>query len=333
MEGGKIVLVTGGTGLVGKAIRRICHSLAPGCKWIFVGSFLDLQEDYMRVRNFFSIYQPTSVIHLAAKVGGMYLNERAKLDMFYHNMHINEHIIRACLEFQVERVVLCLSTCVYPDGIEYPFHEASLHSGPPHPSNEGYAYAKRMLELQARLLNERKAKTGQGPSFFCVIPTNIYGPDDNFSLEDGHVIPGLIHRCYLAVRDGTPFVVKGSGAAVRQFIHADDVARCILSVLFCKSTEIDQKIARHGVILAPAPEAEVSIAHLVETIAKAFALPNERILFDPSFSDGQLRKTASNQLLMECFPDCVSRFIDFDEGLRATVTWFAQNYQSHHFRK
>ena len=92
-----------------------------------------------------------------------------------------------------------------------------LHNGPPHTSNSGYAWAKRMLEVQSRLYREQF-----GRNYSCIIPTNIYGPHDNFSLEDGHVIPALIHRCYLAKQRGERFIVKGSGTPMRQFIYSLD---------------------------------------------------------------------------------------------------------------
>jgi len=103
-----------------------------------------------------------------------------------------------------------------------PLTEDVLHAGPPHPSNEGYAYAKRMMDVHSRILEQ------EGIQSICLIPTNIYGPNDNFNLNDAHVMPALIHRCYLAKKSDTPFVVKGTGKPIRQFIHSRDLAKIIL---------------------------------------------------------------------------------------------------------
>ena len=103
-----------------------------------------------------------------------------------------------------------------------------LHDGAPHESNYPYAYAKRLLEITSRAYNENYPN---GCKFICVIPTNIYGEHDNFSLEDGHVIPSLIHRCYLAKKDNKSFVIKGTGKPLRQFIYSKDLAKLILWVM------------------------------------------------------------------------------------------------------
>lgn len=105
--------------------------------------------------------------------------------------------MECCREFNVAKLVSCLSTCVFPDKTSYPIDETMVHNGPPHPSNEGYAYAKRMIDVMNKCYREE-----YGSNFTSIIPTNIYGPDDNYSIEDGHVIPGLIHKCYLAKQNG-----------------------------------------------------------------------------------------------------------------------------------
>ena len=109
---------------------------------------------------------------------------------------MNSNIIHEAAMRKVEKLIVFLSTCVFPDSVEYPLDETKIHLGPPHSSNDAYAYAKRMLEVQSRAYQEQ-----YNDNFICVIPTNIYGPFDNFNLQDSHVIPGLIHKCYLAKRN------------------------------------------------------------------------------------------------------------------------------------
>ena len=106
---------------------------------------------------------------------------------------MNDNVFEACREFGVGKLVSCLSTCIFPDKTSYPIDETMVHNGPPHPSNEGYAYAKRMIDV----LNRAYAQEF-GLPYTSIIPTNIYGPHDNYHLEDSHVIPGLIHKMYLA---------------------------------------------------------------------------------------------------------------------------------------
>lgn len=130
---------------------------------------------------------------------------------------------------QVKKVISCLSTCIFPDKTTYPIDETMVHNGPPHFSNEGYAYAKRMLEVMSRLYT----KEYEGETLFTtVIPTNIFGPYDNFHVHDGHVLPAIIHRAYLAKRAGDPqFAVWGTGAPLRQFIYSKDLGKLFLWVL------------------------------------------------------------------------------------------------------
>lgn len=125
------------------------------------------------------------MIHLAACVGGIFRNMRQRVEMYRYNVLMNDNIMEACREFGVKKLVSCLSTCVFPDKTSYPIDESMLHNGPPFTSHEGYAYAKRMIDIMNR--NYYKE---YGCQFTSVIPTNIYGPHDYYNLEDGHVIPG-----------------------------------------------------------------------------------------------------------------------------------------------
>jgi GDP-L-fucose synthase len=191
----KTVLVTGGTGLVGKALQRIVKllDLDNQEQWVFLSSKDADLRDPAQTELLFSKYKPNYVIHLAAFVGGLFKNIKYKVEFWRYNTIMNENILHYSHKYNVEKVISCLSTCIFPDKTTYPIDETMIHDGPPHQSNEGYAYAKRMIDVQNRLYAEE-----YGCKFTSVIPTNIYGPNDNFHLEDSHVIPGLIHKCYLA---------------------------------------------------------------------------------------------------------------------------------------
>ena len=156
---GKVILVTGGTGLVGQAIKwvlandkddRFCKG--DGEQWIFLSSGdgdLRREED---VVNVFNKYKPTHVIHLAAMVGGLFKNMAQEADFFRDNFMINNNVLHTAHFNKVRKLVACLSTCIFPDDIKLPFDESAVHLGPPHPSNYGYAYAKRMVDVQCRYL-------------------------------------------------------------------------------------------------------------------------------------------------------------------------------------
>ena len=191
---------------------------------------------------------------------------------------------------------------------------AQVHDGAPHKSNEGYAYAKRMIDVMNRCYAEE-----YGCNFTAVIPTNVYGPHDNYSIEDGHVVPGLIHKCYKAVESGEDLVIWGTGKPLRQFIFSHDLARLTLWVAR-DYTEIDP------IILAPDEAEEVSIADVAYMVADAFGLPRSRIKFDTDKSDGQFKKTASNAKLRRYQPDFA--FTPMREGIQQAVDWFKANYET-----
>eukprot|EP01100_Stratorugosa_tubuloviscum_P007445 TRINITY_DN30_c1_g1_i1.p1 TRINITY_DN30_c1_g1~~TRINITY_DN30_c1_g1_i1.p1 ORF type:complete len:321 (-),score=96.89 TRINITY_DN30_c1_g1_i1:62-1024(-) len=314
LENQKIVLVTGGTGLVGQAIKKIAtQQNDPLYHFIFVGSQQANLINFEETRNLFEKYKPNFVIHLAAMVGGLFKNLRQNVEFFRYNMSINDNILNCCRIYNVEKCVSCLSTCIFPDKITYPINETQLHLGPPHSSNEGYSYAKRMLEVLSRLYNNQ-----YGSKFVCVVPTNVYGPHDNYNLEDSHVIPGLIHKCYNSMKQNSDFVVWGSGKPLRQFIFSEDLARLFLWVL--KNYEKSEPL-----ILSVAEKHEVSIETVATLISKSMNF-NGNLIFDSSKADGQFKKTVSNERLMELIPDF--QFTPIEIAIEESCQWFLQNYET-----
>ncbi|XP_015786797.1 GDP-L-fucose synthase [Tetranychus urticae] len=333
----KVFLVTGGTGLVGKAVEEIVKQNDgkdyPGIKFVFLGSKDGDLSVYKEAKKIFHQHKPNYVLHLAAMVGGLFKNEANNLSFFRINNLINDNVLRLCDELRVEKCVSCLSTCIFPDKTVYPIDETMIHLGPPHDSNFGYSYAKRMIDVLNRgyaqkWQQEAKQSGCNIPVFTSVIPTNVYGPYDNFNLEDSHVIPGLIHKAYLQVQDAiqkgtkeTQLTVCGSGRPMRQFIYSLDLARLMLWVSFnYQQTE--------PIILSVDEEDEITINDAAQLIAESFnkVAPDIKInlINDCSFSDGQLKKTASNLKLRKHLPDFV--FTPIEEGIRTSVKWFWNNY-------
>jgi len=208
----KKILVTGGKGLVGSAINAD----------IKVGREFNLTSQ-IDANKMLAIHKPTHVIHCAGKVGGVGSNIKYKGEFFYDNIMMNTNVIESCRNNNVEKLLSFLSTCIFPDKVDYPLNEKKIHLGPPHFSNDAYAYAKRMADIQIRAYREQ-----YGLNYISVIPTNIYGPNDNFSLEHGHVVPMLIHKLYLAQKNKSDFVVWGTGKPLREFIYSDDIAKLSL---------------------------------------------------------------------------------------------------------
>jgi len=251
------------------------------------------------------------VIHLAARVGGLFANMRAKVEFFRENLLINDNVLYCCKEFQIKKCVSVLSTCIFPDNVTYPLDETMIHNGPPHPSNEGYAYAKRMVDVLNRCYKEE-----YGLEYTSVVPTNIFGPHDNFNLDSSHVIPGLIIKCWKAKQNNEDFVVWGSGKPLRQFIFSRDIgALTIWAVRHYNSVD--------PIIFAPSEEEEISVKDLALLIADALQFTGN-ITFDTSKADGQYKKTASNKKLLSLYPDF--KFTPIKEALQETCQWFLENH-------
>ena len=307
----QVIMVSGGNGLVGKGIEHISkNSNKYQYQFVFLSSKEGDLTDYHQTKQIFEKYRPDYVIHLAANVGGLYKNMSQKVDMFEKNMQINMNVLKCCHEYHIKKVVCCLSTCIFPDSTTYPIDETMLHQGPPHSSNDAYAYAKRMLEVQCKAYQEQ-----YGSRFVCVIPTNIYGSYDNFSLEDGHVIPSLIHKCYLAKEKGEDFVIRGSGTPLRQFIYSQDLAKLMMWTL-------EHYEDKEPIILSVSEKDEVSIAEVGRLIAREFEYEH-RIVFDTGFSDGQFKKTANNGRLLGLVEDI--SFTPLEKGIKESVQWFKEN--------
>lgn len=315
----KVVLVTGGDGLVGMAVREqvACENEVAVAsnvgEWFFASSKDANLRDLQATRALFERVKPTHVLHLAAHVGGLFANMKYQVDFWRDNVAMQDHIFECCREFKVERLASCLSTCIFPDGAALPMDESIIMQGPPHTSNRGYAYAKRMVLMLGDLYNEQ-----YGTNFATVVPCNVFGKHDNFSIEDGHVLPGLMHKCYLAKQNNEAFVVWGSGKPLRQFIYSSDLARLMLWYLL-------QSDSTEPVILATDPKDEISIAHAAQIVAEAMEFPGE-IVFDRTKADGQYQKTCSNAKLRSLQP--FFQFTPVYKALADTAAWFHQNYET-----
>lgn len=308
-----IVLVTGGQGLVGQALQEVVQSnpQPPHC-------FLSREQcdlvDEKQVEEMFDMIKPGVVVHLAAKVGGVYDNLNNNYDFLTVNNKINTNVLQACKKYKVRKLINILSTCIFPDkDVVYPLTSDQLHNGKPHYSNIGYAYAKRLLHVASEIMSKET-----GIKVVNIIPTNLYGANDNYNLDCAHVIPALIHKTYLAKTMGTPLHIKGNGLACRQFLFANDLAKIIH--MFAEMNISESQVT---CIVAPPESHEVRISNLVQMIARRLCY-NGEIIFDTEEENGQLKKTVDDTELKKYIPNF--RFTDLNRGLTYTIEHFVDNF-------
>jgi len=294
-------LVTGGYGMVGSAMESQIKLSRETC---------DLTNP-KQTEALFRTIRPEGVIHCAGKVGGIGGNSNYKGEYFYDNLMINTNVIESSRRAGVKRLVAFLSTCVFPDNVSYPLTVDQVHQGEPHSSNYPYAYAKRMADVQIRAYREQ-----YGLNYTSIIPSNIYGPNDNFSLEHGHVMPMLIHKLYLAKKNKTDFTVWGSGKPLREFIYSKDIAKIAEWAL--ENYEGTEPLIVSG-------DDEVSIKDLVGLLVDEFKFKG-KVVFDETKPDGQFRKPSDNSKIKELLPDF--EYTPFEVGIKETVNWFKENYEN-----
>jgi len=297
-------LITGGSGLVGSQFNGNVISLSSKDCDLRSGDktndlFRHLTKKYDNLK---------SVIHCAGRVGGLGGNMNHKGSFFYDNIMINTNVIESSRIYGIENMICFLSTCVFPDNVVYPLTEKKVHLGPPHKSNDAYAYAKRMADVQIRAYKEQ-----YGLQYCSVIPSNIYGPNDLFDIDNGHVVPALLSKCYEARENNTDFIVWGSGKPLREFIYSEDVAKLTYGILENYS-DCD------SVILSTSEE--ISIMDIVDVIVKEINFKGS-VIFDSSKPDGQYRKPSDNSKLKSLFPNF--KFTPIEDGIKHTVSWFEQN--------
>ena len=291
-------LVTGGNGLVGSTIDSDFKPTREG---------LDLMN-IDEICEYIIHNDIDSIVHCAAKVGGIKANTEQLGQFYYDNISINTNILEAARKTKVKKVVSFLSTCVFPSDATYPLTSDQMHNGEPHPSNYAYAYAKRMLEVQSRAYRDE-----YGCNFVTVIPCNIYGPNDNYNLDSGHVIPSLIHKCYLAKKNNTDFEIWGTGTPYREFIYSKDVGYLTQWVL-------ENYDDPEPLILSP--NEEISIATIAQEIA--WRMGYEGSIFYNQERDGIFRKPSDNSKLKSLLPEY--KFVPIEIGLKQSIDWFIENY-------
>lgn len=279
---GKTVFVAGASGMVGSAIIRRLSGTPVKAVLAPARSDLDLL-DQAAVHSWMSDKRPDLVIVAAAEVGGIADNQTRPADFIYRNLQISTNLIYAAHETKVEKLVYLGSSCIYPKHADQPISEDALLTGELEPTNEFYAVAK-----IAGIKLAQGFRRQYGDDFISLMPTNLYGPGDNYDLETSHVLPALIHKAHTAKRSGkSQMVVWGSGNVRREFLHVDDCADAIIHVT---QTYSDDTIVNIGC------GNDVSIRELAEQVSDVVGFEGE-LVFDRSRPDGTPRKLLNTSVL------------------------------------
>ncbi|TET31282.1 MAG: GDP-L-fucose synthase [Planctomycetota bacterium] len=300
-------VVTGGAGFLGRAVTRGLDER--GAKNVFVPRSKDydlrVEKDAKRM---YADFEPTHVIHLAATAGGIGANRREPGRFFYDNIIMGVHLIEHARLAELEKFVLVGTVCAYPKFAEIPFREENIWEGYPEETNAPYGIAKKSLMVMARAYRAQYDLNA-----ITLLPANLYGPYDDFSYEDSHVIPALIRKFVEAKSYGVGSVdIWGTGEATREFLYVDDCAEGILLATekYSSAEPVNMGCSR-----------EISIANLVGMIMNEVGYKG-KLTFDPSKPDGQPRRMLDNSRAKNAFG--YEAKVLLEEGIRRTVKWYIE---------
>ncbi|MEW7977959.1 MAG: GDP-L-fucose synthase [Candidatus Sedimenticola endophacoides] len=311
------IYIAGHRGLVGSAIVRQLRGRGFHNLLTRTHGELDL-TDQAATRAFFHDQRPEYVILAAAKVGGIHANDTYPAEFIYQNMMIEANVIDAAWRNGVRRLLFLGSTCIYPKAVAQPMHEDALLTGVLEPTNEPYALAKIAGIKLCESYNRQ-----YGTDYRSVMPTNLYGVNDNFHPENSHVIPALMRRFHEAKLNREPeVVVWGTGNAMREFLYVDDMAAASLFVL-----ELDPEIYRANTRpmlshINVGTGIDVTIREMAETMRRVVGFEGE-LRFDHDKPDGAPRKLIDVSRL-SAMGWCYN--VGLEEGLRRTYQWFCEQY-------
>ena len=304
------IFVAGHKGMVGSALVRALKKAGYSNLLLRDRKGLDL-TDQQAVRAFMDMERPDYVFLAAARVGGILANNTYRAEFIYSNLVIQNNVIDSAWRCGAKRLLFLGSSCIYPKNCPQPMKEEHLLTGPLEPTNEPYAIAKIAGLKMCEAYNDQ-----YGTDFISVMPTNLYGPNDNFDLETSHVLPALIHRIHEAKIFGADKVTLwGTGLPTRDFLHVDDMA---LACLFLVKREGCREIVNIG------SGSEVTIRQLGELVCAVVGFQGD-LEFDSSKPDGTPRKWLDTSRLSQLG---WQPRVGLKEGLESTYWWFLENYVS-----
>lgn len=319
------IYVAGHRGMVGSAIVRRLNAL--GFNHVFGRPRCQLNlTDYTDVKRFFDETRPELVVIAAARVGGIVANDTYPADFIRENLEIQTNLIQSSFDYGVKRVLFLGSSCIYPRDASQPILESAFLTGPLEPTNRAYAIAK-IAGVEMCWSYNRQYKNSGATTFLAAMPTNLYGPEDNYHPENSHVIPGLIRRFHDAkVKDATSVIVWGSGEPRREFMHADDMAAACVHLLMLEDEiwrsliAADRNAGEPPIINIGVGE-DMTISELASLIAEIVGFKGA-IEFDRSRPDGTYRKLMSIEKLSSIY-EVAPRPVR--EGLEQTYRLFVES--------
>lgn len=301
------IFVAGHRGLVGSGIVRALEAKGFSRLLLRTRSELNLL-DQSKVVEFFRSEKPEYVIHAAGLVGGIMANSTRQADFLYENLMVAANVIHAAAESETKKLLFLGSSCIYPKFSKQPMHEDELLASPLEPTNEGYAVAK-IAGLKLCSMYRRQ----YGKDFISAMPTNMYGPNDNFDLNSSHVLPALLRKFHDAKMAGKPDVVLwGSGKPLREFLHVDDLADALLLLM--------EKYGEEQTINVGSGE-EISIRELAGVIAEVVGFQGG-VIFDTTKPDGTPRKILDSGRLRNLGWKPKYSLV---EGVQRTYDWALKN--------
>lgn len=313
------IFVAGHRGMVGSAIVR--HLQALGYASILTRARDDLDLlDQRAVNEFFATNDIDQVYVAAARVGGIHANNEYPAEFIYENLMVEANVIHASHTTDVQKLLLLGSSCIYPKHARQPMAEEALLTGALEPTNEPYAIAKIAGIKLCESYNRQYAR-----DYRSVMPTNLYGPGDNYHPENSHVIPALMRRIFEAQRDKAPqVVIWGSGKPMREFLHVDDMAAASVHVMELDKATYDSRTEPMMSHINVGTGQDCTIRELAETICRVVGYEGE-LVFDTSKPDGTPRKLLDVSRLESLGWRAT---IELQQGLETTFQWFRENYSS-----
>ena len=312
------IYVAGHRGMVGSAIVRQLQAQGFSNLLLRTHAELDLTSQ-AAVRSFFAQHKPDAVVLAAAKVGGIHANNTYPADFIYENLMMQANVIEAAHANGVQDLLFLGSSCIYPKLAEQPMRETALLTGTLESTNEPYAIAKIAGIKLCESYNRQ-----HGRNYRSVMPTNLYGPNDNFHPDNSHVIPAMMRRFHEAkLRGDAQVVVWGTGKPMREFLYVDDMAAASLHVLFLDAATYEANTQPMLSHINVGTGVDCTIAELAQTLKKVIGLQAE-LVFDTSKPDGTPRKLMNVDRLASLGWQAS---IDLESGLRSTYAWFLENVE------
>jgi GDP-L-fucose synthase len=291
------VFVAGHGGMVGGAIVRQLRAQELPAEQLITRTHSELDlTDQKAVQAFFASERPEQVYLAAAKVGGIHANNTFPAEFIYANLMIQANVVHAAFESGVRKLLFLGSSCIYPKEAKQPMRETALLTGPLEPTNEPYAIAK-IAGIKLCESYNRQYGASHGVDYRSVMPTNLYGPGDNYHPENSHVVPALIRRFHEGKARGASVVtIWGTGKPLREFLHVDDMAAASVHVMQLPKSEYEQHTQPMASHINVGFGKDITIAELARTISRVVGYQGD-ILFDTSKPDGAMRKLMDSRRL------------------------------------